>query len=124
MPRRIESNDDQKRLDNDIRRNVKVGEDARVSLCGIRQDVLEVIGIGKDGITGRTDDGRKYKIRWKHVGGHVGKRKEPPMVKLVKSILFAGDDDQRIKACAPPETTEQEVKRKIPAEVLAHHRRR
>jgi hypothetical protein len=106
----------------DPRKTVKVGQSAVVSIRG-RTHTLEVIAVGCDGITGRTDTGQQHHVRWASIRGSVGKPKDPPMVEMVKSVLFS-DDDQRIRACAPPETTEQEVKRKIPAEVLAHHRRR
>ncbi len=59
--------DDIDRIKYDIAHDVKIGSNATVSLGGMRQGAVKVIFIGKDGITGEDNQGRRYHFLWEHV---------------------------------------------------------
>lgn len=75
-----------------------------------------VKSIGKDGATVTDETGRDHRVHWPEVigrGKSATKQPKPPDAA-----------DAAIQAIAPEETSEQELRRKIPPRVLAKARRK
>lgn len=64
--------DDQEKIRSDVAHDVRVGGKAKVSLGGMSAAVVEVTGIGLDGITTKDAKGRAYRFVWQHVHGPAG----------------------------------------------------
>lgn len=72
MLKPIKKHDSQEQIRSDIAHDVRVGGKAKVSLGGMSTAVVEVIGIGRDGISTRDSKGRTYNFIWEHVHGPAG----------------------------------------------------
>jgi hypothetical protein len=91
--------DDVEKIANDMRHDVRVGANAKISLGSMRTANVRVTAIGSSGITAEDAKGRAYHFRWQHVIGptreeaddvhEAASREDDPMEKSMAELKEA-----------------------------------